>query len=443
MKITYWIWFLFLLTFSFNAYADIKINSWNETIELTNYGKKSEIVINAQATNLEKGYYHNSFSFIFGAKQDIKIIQAAFNYNQINYLFNGNKLTITFNNKQFNNDKFIISFVYQETYEKIHQYLRKEAIYIPDWVAGADANVTINFLYSLESATLNNKIQKIGNKFIYSGKVPEGGVLEIIKLTPSRDVWDISITNNISNTNGLKQLNVFVPLHFDGGGQLVEGYHTVSDPPAQWQQIRDGDNVLQYNNINVDQIDIISKARIYTGKVYRIDIKRNPGDYLKVNPDDKLLLEPLLERIKIDPALKDLPLYAAIGRFVNKFIKYEPSLVNKRLSLSQILQGKAGVCVEYSKLYNSLARIAGIPSAVVSGIAHGEYDRFEGHSWNLVYYQNRWIYVDPTWDLMSGVVSSSHIYFCDNDCQAMSIKFTGSSNNKVKLGNSFEVKKIW
>ena len=49
----------------------------------------------------------------------------------------------------------------------------------------------------------------------------------------------------------------------------------------------------------------------------------------------------------------------------------------------------------------------------LDGGACGEYDECQGHSWNMIYYGGQWIEVDPTWNLMSGIVSSSHVYFND------------------------------
>ena len=50
---------------------------------------------------------------------------------------------------------------------------------------------------------------------------------------------------------------------------------------------------------------------------------------------------------------------------------------------------------------------------IIDGAACGEYDQCRGHSWNMIFVDGKWIEVDPTWNLMSGIVSSSHIYFND------------------------------
>ncbi|MES2677866.1 MAG: transglutaminase domain-containing protein [Pseudomonadota bacterium] len=68
---------------------------------------------------------------------------------------------------------------------------------------------------------------------------------------------------------------------------------------------------------------------------------------------------------------------------------------------------------KYARLFTALTRLAEIFTITVEGIACGEYDHCQGHSWNMIYYNNQWLEVDPIWDLMSGIVSSSHVYMSD------------------------------
>jgi transglutaminase/protease-like cytokinesis protein 3 len=107
--------------------------------------------------------------------------------------------------------------------------------------------------------------------------------------------------------------------------------------------------------------------------------------------------------------------------------------------LKEILRSRIGVCTEFARLYNSLARLAQIPSLMVEGAACGEYKDCRGHSWNVIYVDGKWIEVDPTWNLMSGIVSSSHIYFNDSGQGEVTTEYF--NDNKVRLELDFEMKK--
>jgi transglutaminase-like putative cysteine protease len=93
---------------------------------------------------------------------------------------------------------------------------------------------------------------------------------------------------------------------------------------------------------------------------------------------------------------------------------------------------RLGVCTEYARLYDGLARLAGIPSFVIDGAACDEKEKCQGHSWNMIFYGGRWIEVDPTWNLMSGAVSSSHVYINDNGQGEVEIKYR-SDAGKVNI----------
>jgi hypothetical protein len=79
------------------------------------------------------------------------------------------------------------------------------------------------------------------------------------------------------------------------------------------------------------------------------------------------------------------------------------------------------VCEGYSRLAVSLLRSIGIPARYVTG------NRFPGHAWNEVFADNRWIFVDATWDsgnkwygegdIVSGGADRSLRYF---DCELSS-----------------------
>lgn len=430
---------LLLVPITAHAEPEISIQTWQEYINLNATGKTSEILIQGKISNLGPSQVMTSFSIPFDPKQNIKITKVLCDNKIAEYSFQGDSLNIKFPKEKSNDQIMDIYFIYEEKYDKISKFLRQESIDIPPFAAGANAKVIVNFPNYLESITLNPNITKGNNSFTYGNIVPKDGVRERIKLTPIQKAWDISIQVKIIADKNLNDLTVILPPYFYNGGRKVTNSSIKSSiEPAQ-------DGILKNSRIfkfKTDQREILieNKAKIYTGKNNRAKINRDPIDYTKFTREEKLLLLPILEQIKRNPKYGSLPLYAKIGKFVHEFITYDIGYIGKLPKIEEILKNPIGVCTEYANLYNSLARIAGIPAIIIDGAACGEEDdKCQGHSWNMIYYNNDWIEVDPTWDLMSGVVSSSHIYFNDNEEGNISTMYFGNSNI-INSKMNFEMK---
>lgn len=433
--------FLVLFLISPLAYASpaISILTWQEYVKLNATGKTSEILIQGKMKNLAPNQVMTSFSISFYPQQNIKITKVICDNKIANYSFQGNNLNIKFPKEKSNGQIAAIYFSYEEKYNKISEFLRQELIDIPSFAAGANAKVVVSFPNSLESLTLNPNIKKGDNSFIYSNIVPQNGVMERIKLTQTQNIWDIAIKVKVNASNALTDLTVILPPYFRNGGQKVENSLTKSSIEAVEESISDNNHILRFKT-DRRELTVENKARIYTGRNNRIQISRNPSNYNKFSRDEELLLWPILEQIKRNPKYGNLPLYAKIGKFVNEYIKYDIRYLGRVPKINEILKNPVGVCTEYSNLYDALVRVAGIPSIIIEGAACGEYDGCQGHSWNMIYYNNEWIEVDPTWDLMSGVVSSSHVYFNDSDKGKIATRYFGNQNN-IDAKMDFEMKK--
>lgn len=400
------------LPFSSFAAGNLGISSWQESTVINDFGKVSEVYFVGRVKNFAPNQVMTAFSVTFDQSRTIKINKVICDSKVVQFSFTGNALTVTFTRPKKNSETVALYFTYEEKYDKINKFLREEAIQIPDFAAGASARVIINFPGYLDSATLNPNVTKSGNSFIYSNIVPQFGVDEIIKLTPAQSVWDVNIKYKITSNNSLNVASINVPSFFQNGGQKVENQSINSSVPSVQRVNSPSNTILKFNTIQ-KEILVENKARISTGQKNRTPISRNYNDYLQVSADESILLAPILEQIRKNPKYQNLPLYAQIGKFVHEFIKYDVTYADKLPPVKTILQNPLGVCTEYATLYNVLARISGIPAVIVNGAACGEYDKCQGHSWNMIYYGGNWINVDATWDLMSGIVSSSHVYFSD------------------------------
>jgi len=103
-----------------------------------------------------------------------------------------------------------------------------------------------------------------------------------------------------------------------------------------------------------------------------------------------------------------------IHDFVADYIEYDvDGYKSKTFSTSQTdalftYHRKMTVCDGYSKLFVALLRSVGIKSAVVYGKALVGLNTWEDHAWSAVYYNNKWEYIDVTWDDKEKI---SHEYF--------------------------------
>jgi transglutaminase-like putative cysteine protease len=433
---------LFLLLAS-NSFAanNIKITNWQENATLNESGKNSEILIQAKISGLAPQFGITSFSLGFDPTQKINITKVVCDNKPADFQFSQNNLTVKFPKAKKNNDTVWIYFSFDETYDRINKFLREEAVIIPAFAAGAEAKVAINFAQNLESATLNTHVKKEPNRFLYSNIVPENGVMEIVKLTPAESFWDIAVEVKVASTKPLGQISFSFPDYFQSPQQKVENYSIATNATALSQKTEARRRKFSFNS-KAQEITIQNRAKISTGKAFRQPYALDKNKYLSVTPEDKILLTPLLERIKTDPKYSELPLYAKIGQYVHDYIKYDKSYMGRLPKINEILSNKVGVCTEYANLFNSLARTANIPSIAIHGGACGEFNICEGHSWNLIFVDNSWIQVDPTWNLMSGIVSSSHVYLNDEDNDEVNSEYrdTGAqvtSNIELHMKNLF------
>ncbi len=75
-------------------------------------------------------------------------------------------------------------------------------------------------------------------------------------------------------------------------------------------------------------------------------------------------------------------------------------------SASWVFENKRAVCGGFASLAELMYRAVGIPCLYISGIGSGsgllddgtELELFGNHSWNAIYYNNSWHYIDETWD---------------------------------------------
>ncbi len=84
-------------------------------------------------------------------------------------------------------------------------------------------------------------------------------------------------------------------------------------------------------------------------------------------------------------------------------------------SAVDVFHGKTGVCRDYAVLYAALARAAGIPTKMVSGLVYFE-GRFYYHAW-AESFVGEWVPFDPT--LTTDFVDATHIKLAEGEATSM------------------------
>jgi hypothetical protein len=443
LKLTFLVFF-FLIS---QALADVKIVEWKEEAKLTDYGRRSKFYIKIQAVNLPKNYVVNSFSIKSSSTKN-KLITSLVrvDFRDAQSISTPGSFEVFFNKPLANNQFADIEYEAQDYYEKINKYIRQEQFYIPNFASGAMANISFDFndnselKSSYELISTHKNFNNENKKIIFYGKVPRDGIQEVIKLTDSSKSWIVQINSKVILNNLEGELEITAPYLFRGGAQEVNN-QTIGANIFPKKHITNRDNDVLTFNIKPGDKELIIQNRAYikTGKKYTVKNNRSFEKFLEISEGEKILLQPILQKIMTDPQYDSMPLHAKIISYVNKNLKYDLSYFGKLLTIEQILQTKSGVCSEFATLFNALARVAKIPSSIVHGYAFGEYDKFDSHAWNMIYVDGNWIYVDPTWNLSSGVVSSSHIYIKDNRKEELLLQFKGTGND-IKIERDFVIK---
>ena len=438
--------FLFIVVFVNTAKAEMQFLEWQENANISQTQKISNYKLLFKITNLPANYFTSSFTITTNPSPDYKLdfYNVLVDGKVAKYSYQNNVLEIFFPQGKKNQEQVLVQYSTKHKYLKFNKYLHQNQIYIPQFAAGAKAKVVVNFAPDFRLISMHNNAVLNQNQLVYQAIVPQEGVQEILKFTNKKVAWDVSISNTIGTNNATGSLKVVVPYVFYGGAQEVHDQVITANLLPENHLTTKENNIFDFALKNfITDITITNKANIITGENYVLKPIFEMQQYLDNQPGELDLLLPIVEKIKADPQYQNLPLYAKIGKFVHSYLQYDASYFGKLLTVPEILASKKGVCAEFATLYNALARVAGIPSAVVYGYAYGEYNKFESHAWNMVYANNTWFYVDPTWNLLNGAVSSSHIYVQDNRNDDIKIEYKGFDSPKFVFDKKFTIKEIY
>lgn len=442
---------IFLISFFVNisAFADNKTSvlNWQEQITLNDQGKEGYIQTQMQVVNLPKNYYINSYQISSSSKNLIEFSDVEVDGVKAQFVQDQGVLQIKFNQAKRDQEKFIISYRYNQKYPKVFNELRQEAVYVPSFASGAKYQVIFEFddKYDLLSSHHQALKTKNNNKTFlnFQGVVGKDGVLQKIRLTTASAKWQARVRNIITLENLKGNLEAKTPVLFREGPQLIEK-QSLTSSLASKDRGTDKKNIFFKFDVleNDKKIIIENQAIVIAGKKNYNNFQRNPLNYKDFTSDEELLVSALIEKAKNDVNYQQSPLYSKLTMFVNNYIKYDLSYYGKEPKLAEIVSNPNGVCSEYARLLNAMARVAGIPAITVNGLAINDKGEFEAHAWNALFVDGGWVFVDPTWGLSDGNVSSSHIYLRDEGAKDIELKFLGNKDAKMSADFEFVVEKV-
>ncbi|MDR1425513.1 MAG: transglutaminase-like domain-containing protein [Rickettsiales bacterium] len=431
----YWIWLPFFLVLEVSALADLKIKSWNQRNVFNSQGQEIEVVMKLKAESLPKNHYYDSWGIIFDKKSKINILEVrTLQGDKIHWTFRENKLELKFNNL-FDSQEILLGFKYQIDNDEIYDipYIRQELTEIPSFVSGAQAVLEVKILDNMTLYSLNHLFSINDNIFIWSGVVGKNGFRDVFRMTKNYSTWKVSTVVDIEDTSGIGNLTVKLPLDYIGGNNDTIEYNISSGHighiDGNFIEKKKTHAVAKFKNFKSTKsfvrIDAVLRNN-YSNFSWDNDFKFEATAQLK--SDYAGTLSALANEIIINSEEeKELPMHIRIAKWVNKNIVYDRSFVGKKMTSLDILNIRKGVCEHYAILYQDLLRSINIPSKTVVGLSFNSENRqFESHAWVMVYYNDQWIPIDPTWGIYSGKLPISHIFMYNNLDSTISYSRFGS-----------------
>lgn len=420
--------------------SDLTIENWQQRTDLSPNLIEQEINWTLSA-DTEPNSYYNSWSYIFDPLQKIEIKEIYVNGSLGKYQFAGNRLQIELPKVQ-NKEKVQITLKYREL-ENNNLYFCQQYITIPKWVAGAASKLSVTIPNNTSLCGRLRKFSRNNNSFFWTGIVPPEGLSELFQYTSRQAHWQIHKNIQISGSGTTQGFEIYLPLYFTTGQNKVLKNELLSSLPELSKTISQNYQVFKFKSLN--KITMTLTAQINTGEeFYKFELLTKP-EYLTLSPKTAEITNQLAKNILAQK--DDLPAHIKLAQWVHEYLTYDYGYQGRKMTVPQIFATRKGVCEHYSQLYIALCRAAGIPAIELSGFAYtkGLTSAPQGwgpHSWVLVYVNGKWIQIDPTWNLATGIVPVSHIAFYINELNPYSYMLRNYYGRLFVDENEIEIKEL-
>ena len=374
--------------------------------------------------------YTNGIDFPIDFKSnfsDIKLINYSSSKNKLKCELLDNKPIIKIHNFTLSeNEEVEINFKVLSIKENKINLYSKEHINIWKGAFNSIGNITINFLDNLICCSMANGLFKYSNDincFNYKDIIPENGLEEIAFVTQKKTKIKITqelISKRIIPKNKESKFNAelqdFFKKNYNIENQSITIYKDnnfsglITNPFSKSSK-----TTISLSNVK-EEVKLVHEVIIENEYNKLIHI---PEKFLtpEISNQEKKFFYPIAIDILINSKEK-LPIPIIIGKWVYKNIIYTKEYSKKILTAKEIYNERKGVCDHKTILYNTLLLSLGIPSIYVSGFVidgNNKNNIEPTHAWSIIYYKKEWIYIDVTWNILSGKLPISHIFKCFGD----------------------------
>lgn len=223
-------------------------------------------------------------------------------------------------------------------------------------------------------------------------------------------------------------------------------YDNINPRPANMYVDVDGNWIAEYKLLPRERVDVAATGHVQIFSNYRpflkpspesLGLSLKPSEYWDIGNPSILALS---SKLKTPREIYD---------FVSTKLKYDYSRVKpnvERLGAVRALQTPdTAICMEFTDLFVTLARAAGIPAREVNGFAYTENPEIQPlslvndvlHAWPEYYDREKavWVPVDPTWGSTTGGVD----YFNKLDLRHFTFVVHGQDSKTPYAAGSYKL----
>ncbi|MBI4097953.1 MAG: transglutaminase domain-containing protein [Candidatus Levybacteria bacterium] len=428
--LSFFLIFFFFLFLSSYAHANSNFSTFYEVTYNVSDKETTRVIIDVELLNDTTDYYASSYSIQTGFSEisnikgndlggNLKVVPKKNDRGTL-LSFNFNKKIVGIGKSQ----QFSVSFDSSEVAKRYGSIWEINIPGVSDQEQYSSFNVNVNVPDSFGNPEIikpQAKFLKLSGKNLTFSKedLGEGGIS--IAYGESQ-VYTFDLTYHLQNKN-LFPLTSEIAIPSDNNYQEIK-IKDIKPRPVDVVIDKDGNWLAKYKLLPSQDIKVlvIGSAKVsYKPRVEEISEEQKnlylrPQKYWEV---DNAEIKKLAARLKTAEA---------IYRYVVNNLKYDKS----RIKEVQLRAGGAGslnnknsaVCLEFTDLFVSLARSAGIPARSVEGyantsnVAKRPLSLFKDvlHSWPEYYDFNKkaWIMVDPTWENTTGGIDYFKVFDFDH-----------------------------
>lgn len=420
--------------------------------------------------NLTSQYYANQFKLIIGATQISDIIGSdASGPLEVNSekLDTSTIINVKFNQQVAGLDKTLpwtLQFKSKDFASKIGKIWEVNAPKVSATTNLENYNLTISVPTSFGEPTLISPTPKSqttsGGKMFFTfdkEQLKESGVSASFGAI---QLFDFDLVYHLENKN-LVPILTNIALPPDTAFQDVI-FQRITPHPINVTVDSDGNYLAWYRLSRGQRIDIkvVGSAKLYTKSKVKDPVLES-ALYEKYTKADKYwekdhpqITAKLTEILGENPPLEAAEKVRLIYQFVVNSLKYDSSRlestsllkddIDRLGAITTLNNPTTAVCMEFTDLFITLARAAGIPARELDGYAYTANPALRPlsltrdilHAWPEYWDEEKgWIMVDPTWENTTGGVD----YFSKLDLNHFVFAIKGSSSSQPVPAGSYKI----